>query len=123
MDQTLIILVVFGAGFYLGWRLNDIFTRITFAKMMREAGISNKDLEKFQEYWAPKMGEEVPKPEMADIEIKIEKHGGQLYAYRADNDEFLGQGPTKEDLIQHMGTKINNVRLQVVEGKEHFNGS
>lgn len=123
MDLTVILLVVFAAGFYLGWRINDFFTRMTFAKMLKEAGVTNKDLEKFLNHWRPQMEAAEPEAEAMIIEIKIEKHGNQLYAYRADNDEFLGQGDSKEALIQHMSTRFSdNVKMQIIEGKEHFSG-
>ena len=123
MDSTIMLLVVFAAGFYLGWRINDTITKMTFAKMLKESGVTNKELEKFLNYWRPQMEPEAAEAEAMIIEIKIEKHGNQLYAYRADNDEFLGQGESKEDLIQHMSSKFsNNVKMQIIEGKEHFSG-
>lgn len=126
MDSTVIWLVVFGAGFYLGWKINDVFTRITFAKMLEEAGVTNKDLDKFLTHWRPKMEAE-SQEESKDfpvIEIKVEKHNDQLYAYRADNDEFLGQGSNKDALLEHLINKFKSadkVTLQVTEGKEYFN--
>lgn len=123
MDSTIMLLVVFAAGFYLGWRINDTITKMTFAKMLKESGVTNKELEKFLNYWRPQMEPEAAEAEAMIIEIKIEKHGNQLYAYRADNDEFLGQGESKEDLIQHMSSKFSsNVKMQIIEGKEHFSG-
>ena len=123
MYFTIMLLVVFAAGFYLGWRINDTITKMTFAKMLKESGVTNKELEKFLNYWRPQMEPNEPEAEAMIIEIKIEKHGNQLYAYRADNDEFLGQGESKEDLIQHMSSKFsNNVKMQIIEGKEHFSG-
>jgi hypothetical protein len=45
------------------------------------------------------------------VEIKLEQHQGQIYAYRKDNDQFLGQGTDRESLI-------NRLRQEFTEGQE-----
>lgn len=114
-------IIAFIVGLYIGFKINDVVMRHTFSKMLDEAGVTKKDMEKFVAHWqpiieSPEEGSE--NPELEHIEIKIEKHGGCLYAFRRDNDQFLGQGETKEDLIARMGEKLRNVNLSVTEGSE-----
>jgi hypothetical protein len=47
------------------------------------------------------------------IEIRLEQHNDVLYAYRKDNGQFLGQGATKELLIERMGETLTQVRLVI----------
>ncbi len=35
-----------------------------------------------------------------EILLKVEKHGSVLYCYRKDNDEFVGQGSSLEELYE-----------------------
>ena len=112
-------------GAFIGFRVNDIFMKVTFAKMLKEAGITDKDMNKFLGYWKPKV-EEGPTDDDAfeEIHVKIEKHGSALYMFRKDNDQFLGQGNSREELIELLGKKMTNVRLLIAkeDGSEHIGG-
>ena len=111
------LLIIFACGAFVGWKANDIMMRHTFGKMLDEAGMTDKDLKKFADHWAGRMemDEEEESTPLDHVAIKIEKHGEHLYAFRKDNDQFLGQGATKEDLIARMGEKLRNVNLVVSE--------
>ena len=119
-------ILCFIAGLWIGYRVNDIIMKVTFGKMLEEAGVTNKDLDKLIKHWKPKMeaaGLETP-DQMEEIEIKIEKHNDTLYAFRKDTDQFLGQGASKEDLIKALSYKFNNVRLLIDknDGAEFIGG-
>lgn len=43
-----------------------------------------------------------------DILLKLEKHGDMIYCYRKDNDEFIGQAPTLEELANLFKKKYPN---------------
>jgi hypothetical protein len=45
------------------------------------------------------------------LEITLEQHQGVLYAYRKDNQQFLGQGADREGLIDSISKRMDNVRL------------
>jgi hypothetical protein len=49
--------------------------------------------------------------------IKIEQHSECLYAYRRDNDEFLGQSTTADGLIKLLTEKMKDVRFAVADGE------
>ncbi len=110
METILTYTILFGLGFYLGWKVNDIFIRMTFSKMLKDAGVDSKDLDKFVEYWRPKMeGEETQ--ELPYVEIRLEQHNETFYAYRKDTEEFLGQGRDKEELINTIKARFKNGRF------------
>lgn len=52
---------------------------------------------------------------LTPIEIKIEEVQGTLYAYRLDNNQFLGQGVDREQLIQRLKENLTNVRLIIAK--------
>jgi len=53
---------------------------------------------------------------MIEISIKLEQHGGQLYAYRKDTSEFLAQAPNLEQLKTVIGHNLkHSVRLIIAD--------
>lgn len=122
MDFTDIItlIVCFGAGFYIGWIVQEKLMYITMAEMFRRAGITNAELDKFVNHWRGEFDDEDHGPARDDegreiINIKIEKHGEVLYAFSKEDDSFLGQGDSKESLIARLGEKSTGVRLVIEE--------
>ena len=82
---------------------------IAFREILKDLGVNDADIQKLRE-----------KPtddELDQLEVKIEQHQGQLYAFRLDNDQFLGQGASREELIESLKGKQNNV--SVVVSEEH----
>jgi hypothetical protein len=107
-------IIIAGVAFYLGWKFNEKIMFITFGKMMQEAGVTNAELNKFINHYRPEMIEEGLIDEddgLERIEIKLEQHGSAIFAYRKDNDQFLGQGTDKETLVQRLTETMRNVRL------------
>ena len=48
------------------------------------------------------------KAEEDEVLLKLEKHGDMLYCYRKDNDEFIGQAKTLEELADMFKKKYPN---------------
>ena len=48
------------------------------------------------------------KEEEGKIMLKVEKHGDMIYCYRKDNDEFIGQAKTLEELADIFKKKYPN---------------
>lgn len=113
MDDIVIMgIICFIGGCWVGFKANDVIMRFTFKKMIEEAGLTDKDLNKFIDHYRDEM-EPDSSEELPEVSIKIEKHNNELYAFRKDNDQFLGQGSTVESLIERMGEKLCNVRLVI----------
>lgn len=119
METILILIAIFVAGFIAGYKVQEKIMFFTMAEMFKKAGITNKDLDKFIGHWA----EDIEDPDLSKddegyeiVNIKVEKHGEVLYAFRKDNDQFLGQGDSKESLIKRLGEKAVGIRMVVEEG-------
>jgi len=122
--------IIFILGFWLGWKLQGYLMIGMLKQLLADLGVTNQQLIKVAKDAAATLGveaeEKVRELEakandgLEQIEIKVEKHGEVLYAFRKDNDAFLGQGSTKDQLIEAMSLRMKNVRLTVVEGNEYM---
>ncbi len=58
------------------------------------------------------------KSEVKPIDAKIEQIGNSLYMYRVDNEEFLGQGQTFQELTQQIVARFRNpdMTFRIIQG-------
>lgn len=126
MDYIILTILAFAVG----WKAGCVWMVALFKQVLQELGIKPEQLEKLMidHVENPKtnssessIDEERDYPTVA---IKVEKHGEVLYAFDKTTDEFLGQGDTKESLIERLGTKFSNVTLTIAEddGAEFVDG-
>ena len=131
MEVLFEYVIVFSLGWYLGSKVTGYFQMKVFQHVLAELKIDPKDLIRVARKDAPDSilaqldeieshVDSVENAALEKIDIKVEKHSNTLYAFRSDNDQFLGQGATKDELIEAMSQKMKNVRLIVVEGNEYM---
>lgn len=117
METLLYIILGFVVGFYAGKILMRVQLTLAFIMMLKDLKISEQDLRDLQNKLKgeldPEAAVEKSSEDLEVIEIKLEQHGEQIYAFRKDNDQFLGQGSTQEDLVHRLGEKMRNVRLLI----------
>ena len=111
MEDTLSFIIVFACGAYIGYKLNEMLMVHIFRKMLEDAGITDAQLNQFANHWRAKLGTEDESVTLEDVEVKIEKHNDQLYAFKLENNEFIAQGKTKEDLLKAIEQRMTNVKL------------
>lgn len=126
------IAVFFAIGFWFGWKIQEYLMLGMTKLLLKDLGITNEQLIKVAKDSAKLLGQEYEDrireieakskdiDGLEQIEIKVEKHGEMLYAFRNDNDQFLGQGVDKESLVEAMAHRVSNVRCTVVEGNEYM---
>ncbi len=112
-DSTLALVVGLICGLFVGWKAAERFHTAMISDILERAGVTPEKLQSMMVELGKEMDEEVDEQGLTVVEIRIEQHNDTLYAYRKDNEEFLGQGPTKEALIERMGEKLRDVRLVV----------
>ena len=128
MELVIEYLIVFALGWFIGSRITGFFQLQVFKQILIDLKIDNKDLLRVARKGAPEIIQQqldqleshVDAAGLEQIDIKVEKHNDTLYAYRKDTNEFLGQGSSKDALIEAMSQRMKNVRLTVVEGNEHM---
>ncbi len=113
MVDVLLLLALFFSGFALGFKVSDVWHTRMIREILERAGLDDEKLQKV----VTSIRSELPEGHedgLPKVEVKIEQHGGQLYAYRADNDEFLGQGTDRETLIEAIQVKTKDNFIMVV---------
>jgi hypothetical protein len=112
----------FGLGWFIASRITTALHLTSFSKILKELGVSNQQLRKLRDTVDLELDDAVDEPETV-CEIKIEQHGDQLYAYRKEDDHFLGQGTDRDSLIARISKEFSGqVRLIIREedGAEHI---
>lgn len=110
-------IITFIVAFWLGSKLTSIWNRIVYRDLLRDLGVTEKQLRQTASDYGFKLDdEEDPKiPTLTDLEIKLEQHHGIIYAFRLDNDQFLGQGKNREELIDSLKKNLTDVRVIIAE--------
>jgi ABC-type transporter Mla subunit MlaD len=111
--ETLWIIAALIVGIYLGWRLNDALTKFTFKTMIEEAGITTKDLDQFLEHHKDHLDQSTD--QLEPLEVVLEQHGDQIYAYRKSDNQFLAQGHDRKELIDRLTQRLSNVKLIIAQ--------
>ena len=97
-------------GSVVGYRVADAMHKAIMPDLFRRTGVTPEKLEQVMRDLQKEVGEEVKDPE---ILIKVEQHGTQLYVFRKDNDEFLGQGTNYDEILKILQSKFKDVKFAV----------
>lgn len=117
------IIVLLTLGFVVGYKVSEIIHLISFRRIMRDLDISEQQLRQV----ARNIGADIKDEQSEEdrelgiretIHIRIEEHQGQIYAYRSDTDQFLGQGTDRDALVQRIAERFRGVRMIVDEGAD-----
>jgi len=118
MDEYILILAGFIIGYVVGKAVTNWTNTVAFRELLKDLNVSNDQLMKVKAKIDKDLQDSTDAPEEVELtamEIKVEQHQGQLYAFRKDNDQFLGQGRNREELIEHLKKNLTNVRLIISE--------
>lgn len=119
MELILILFTVFILGFLLGRFVERVFFRMILGEVLKDLGIKPADLRKLREKLEREITEdsdESAEPEL--IQIRIEQHQGQLYAYRKDTEQFVGQSSTAEGLQREIRSRFKDTVKFIVDKAE-----
>lgn len=100
------------AGIYLGFKACDAYHRHAINSVLEDMGINAEDRKRMAEHCKRELDAAEDKE---IVVIKIEQHSECLYAFRKDNDQFLGQSATADGLIKLLTEKMKDVRFAVAE--------
>lgn len=103
-------------GVFVGWRINDHFHTILTTDLLKAVGVGESQLRKA----ITKLQGELPTSEdvLPSIEVRVESVDDQLYVYRLDNQEFLCQGATRDDIINCLTTRFHK-DFKIIVSEEH----
>ena len=109
-DILMITAVSFAVGWFLGSKFTSLWLHTTFREILKDLGVTETQLRAMAE----KNGvpaSQLPTQTLPGVEVKLEQINGVIFAFRKDNDQFLGQGPDREQLIQRLTENLTNVRV------------
>lgn len=114
--------ILFILGFAIGWSLSSRVNRElmgrAFAEILKDLNVNETNLKSLATKYGMKVTkvekDEATEEEVEVVEVKIEKHHGSLYAFRKDNDKFLGQGENREELIERLKHEFSGTVKMIV---------
>ncbi len=122
MELILLLITAFIVGAVVGFRAAQQFYIEGFRRIISELGVSTQDLLRAARRTAgpqalAELDEIESKIELTEdiVEVKLEQHQGQIYAFRKDNDQFLGQGADTDSLIQRLNETMKPCRVNVAK--------
>jgi uncharacterized protein YneF (UPF0154 family) len=110
MIETILLLAV---GFYIGYKVNDYINAHMFKDVIKDLNITESQIKQL----AAKNGIELEEPQsdVPEVEVKVEQHSGCYYAYSVNDNEFMGQGTTPQELLQAIKLRFKQIRIIVRE--------
>jgi hypothetical protein len=114
--------ILAAVGFIVGWIVGAKFTRAilqrVFSEILNDLNIGPDNLRSLAEKYGMKVAkiesDETTGEEHEIVEVKIEEHHGQLYAFRKDTDKFLGQGANREELIERLKHEFSGTVKMII---------
>jgi len=105
-------------GLFIGWQASKRVHLDGFRQLLRAMSISEQDLRqamiKIQsDGW--QLDEDEGSTDPTIVEVKLEQVGTEIYAYRKDNDQFLGQGCNPQGLIERLNQNLTPCRVIVAQ--------
>ena len=118
MELAILFILGFAIGWSLSARVNRELMGRAFAEILKDLNINETNLKSLATKYGMKVTkvekDEATNEEMEVVEVKIEKHHGSLYAFRKDNDKFLGQGENREELIERLKHEFSGTVKMIV---------
>ena len=102
-------------GAFAGYRVCDHIHKAIIPDLMHRVGVTPEKLEQVMQDLKKEIHQEEGTEKDPEVSIKVEQHGEQLYVFRKDTDEFLGQGKNYEELLKILQSKFQNVKFAVAK--------
>ena len=124
IDLVLIFIAGLLLGVWLGWRTSNRMHEMLLPEILKMTGVTDEKLKAAMAQLRLNLPEDHPdKIKSVDeilpsVNVRIEEHGDQLYAYRKEDDKFLGQGRTQEALLSRMQEQNKGTSFKIIVAKE-----
>jgi hypothetical protein len=111
------LIITFIIGWILGWRINDALRTTAIRHLLKELGVTDKDLRAA----AARNGIQIadaPDAAAADeavVDVKLEQVGTEIFAYRKSDNQFLGQGQDSQTLIERLNQNLTPCKVVVAK--------
>ena len=121
MDKLFTYFSVSIIAFYLGWKFNSYWMSMTFRKILEDLNITDHQLKDL----AVRNGIQLPDSEDSEdsitnkVEIRVEIYQDQYYAYEEEQDTFVAQAKSPEELLERLIDKYppgTSIRVDKTKG-------
>ena len=112
------IIIAALVGLFIGWQASKKVHLDGFRQLLKALKVTEEDLLramiKIQSPgWQLEDLEGAKDPTI--VEVKLEQVGTEIYAYRKDNHQFLGQGCNPQGLIERLNQNLTPCRVIVAQ--------
>jgi len=120
MDIIVLAIMFVVMGVVIGSWISHLFHRAIMREFLKELGYDTEEkLKQLHDRLAEKLTADNSaaldgKPV---IKIRLEQHQGIIFAYREDDQTFVGQGNTREDLVASIMHRIRGCTIEIVNGE------
>jgi hypothetical protein len=120
IETVIVVFVLMTLGFIIGAWIAGIFYRSVIREFLKELGYDTP--EKLRELH-DRIADRLTADNSAAVDgkpvikIRLEQHQGILFAYREDDQTFIGQGNTREDLLASIMHRIRGCTVEIVNGE------
>jgi len=120
METVIVTFILIFLGFALGVWISGIFHRSVMREFLNELGYDTPEkLRELHDKIAQRIVDD--EVEIATgkpvVKIRLEQHQGVIFAYREDDSTFIGQGNTREDLIDSIMHRIRGCTVEITNGE------
>ncbi len=117
MDMTELFIVA-ALGIFIGWQASKRVHLDGFRQLLRALKITEQDLRRAMirvqsQEWQLDEPEGSTDPTVVDV--KLERVGTQIFAYRKSDDRFLAQGSDADSLIARLNENLTPCRVVVAQ--------
>lgn len=116
--EALTYVAFFSVGWLIGAKVTQALLGRAFGEILKDLDINADHLKKLADRYGMKLAkietDETTGEEQEVVEVKIEQHHGELYAFRKSDDKFLGQGANREELIERLKHEFSGTVKMIV---------
>ena len=120
MDIIVLAIMFVLMGVIIGSWISHLFHRAIMREFLKELGYDTPEkLKQLHDQVAEKLIRDNSAAQSGKpvIRIRLEQHQGILFAYREDDQTFVGQGNTREDLVASIMHRIRGCTVEIVNGE------
>jgi len=120
--DVILLVAFFGIGFWQGFRMASRFHIEAARNIFEKLGITEQQMRDVHTQVQREFDALEADDQPECLEIKVEKHAEQLFAYRKDDGLFLAQATDSDGLIAMLKSKFKDQRVTITpeDGAEHI---
>lgn len=107
------VFLALAVGIAVGIWVTDRFHRRIMRDFLEAMQFTDQDLHRLKLRLAKMHLGHAEEPELDHVEVTLEQHQGQIYAFRKADDTFLGQGTDRDSLIARLNETMKPCRITV----------